>query len=348
LGDLVQMTATFSFIKSHDPDLSVLCARLSPICHRIVEDHPCLDGSLPYRVPTNHTAGLLGMARAYQTNYHTLRQAGEAFFAFPPSQWGMSTTVPLRVSGTACGSMPWLGAEDFADDAVPIHLSYQLSYARWKGIEVRQLFEPSVSLTEAEADEGNGFWAGHFPPGKPRAIVVYDAGTPLKSLPAEVAAEFCNLLMSAGYVTVILQGKNAPDTVWTIAERVRTGVKVYAYRPDLPRLKRLIAGCDLVVSPDTGIAHLAAALGVRVIVLFGPSSVVFRPAGDRTVVVRKSAECKQRGNPPCWVTGCRHSDYGSAGGEPAVCMRQFERSDLERALSTLTIPRAAGRRDRGQ
>jgi ADP-heptose:LPS heptosyltransferase len=47
--------------------------------------------------------------------------------------------------------------------------------------------------------------------------------------------------------------------------------RVLAGRTDLDRLAKLVAGAGRVVSSDTGIAHLATALGTPSVVLFGPT-----------------------------------------------------------------------------
>ena len=46
--------------------------------------------------------------------------------------------------------------------------------------------------------------------------------------------------------------------------------RVLAGQTELPELARLVAGASLVISGDTGIAHLAAAYGAPSVVLFGP------------------------------------------------------------------------------
>jgi ADP-heptose:LPS heptosyltransferase len=72
---------------------------------------------------------------------------------------------------------------------------------------------------------------------------------------------------------------------------------------------RLLARADLVVSVDTGVMHMAAALGVCLVALHGPSSPRrWGPIGDKAVVVEAPLSgCgflslgfeKARGAPPC-------------------------------------------------
>jgi ADP-heptose:LPS heptosyltransferase len=72
---------------------------------------------------------------------------------------------------------------------------------------------------------------------------------------------------------------------------------------------RLLARADLVVSVDTGVMHMAAALGVCLVALHGPSSPRrWGPIGDKAIVVEAPMSgCgflslgfeKARGAPPC-------------------------------------------------
>lgn len=102
----------------------------------------------------------------------------------------------------------------------------------------------------------------------------------------EVAAE----LAERGLEVVVT---GSPDEV-RLAERivlrargslerlfVRMRVRSEAGRLDLDALARLVAGATVVVSGDTGVAHLATALGTPSVLLFGPRSPAQRgPALD--------------------------------------------------------------------
>lgn len=72
---------------------------------------------------------------------------------------------------------------------------------------------------------------------------------------------------------------------------------------DVEGLSRTLASLDLLVSVDTGPAHLAAALGVPVVVLFGPTSPVrWGPIGPDHRAVSLGlpcAPCSNTGGPGC-------------------------------------------------
>ena len=65
-------------------------------------------------------------------------------------------------------------------------------------------------------------------------------------------------------------------------------------------LAELIRQADLFISADTGPMHIAAALGVPVVALFGPKDPVLHgPYGERTRVVRADVDCS-----PCTKRSC--------------------------------------------
>ena len=73
--------------------------------------------------------------------------------------------------------------------------------------------------------------------------------------------------------TPVLVTGSAPETALAEDVAARAGLpadRVLAGRTDLGRLCDLVAGAGLVVSGDTGIAHLASAHATPSVVLFGP------------------------------------------------------------------------------
>lgn len=74
---------------------------------------------------------------------------------------------------------------------------------------------------------------------------------------------------------------------------------------DLAQLAALIAGCDAYVGNDSGVTHLAAAVGARTLALFGPSNDrQWAPLGPRVSILRRQIACS-----PCGDTAmalCQH------------------------------------------
>ena len=89
-----------------------------------------------------------------------------------------------------------------------------------------------------------------------------------------------------------------------------------ALRLPWPELAAAVAECDLVIAADSGIFHLAGALGVPALGLFGPTSgeIMCRPYPTHSWITASLSACEL---PP----GCRPPCYcrGSRGYSPGVC-----------------------------
>jgi heptosyltransferase III len=104
---------------------------------------------------------------------------------------------------------------------------------------------------------------------------------------AERWVELSRLVRGAGY-QVVLTGASA-DREATEALRLKMGGKGVVNRAGIDALRsvaRLLADSQAVVSVNTGVMHLAAAVGARVICLNGPTSELrWGPVGDQAISV---------------------------------------------------------------
>lgn len=90
----------------------------------------------------------------------------------------------------------------------------------------------------------------------------------------------------------------------------------------------LIERCDLFVSNDSGLMHIAAALKVPVVAIFGPTNPVWvRPYGTKYLIVRREFSCS-----PCFSyspqpLSCRRGDF--------ACIDQINVEDVLNGVTTL-------------
>lgn len=106
---------------------------------------------------------------------------------------------------------------------------------------------------------------------------------------------------------------------------------------DVSGLTELISKLDLLITVDSGPAHLAAALDVPTVVLFGPTSPRrWGPIGDAHRVVTLGLECS-----PCSNVGSERCPIPARDHQ---CMKQLPVDDVARAaLEVLESARKAGR-----
>jgi lipopolysaccharide heptosyltransferase II len=122
-----------------------------------------------------------------------------------------------------------------------------------------------------------------------------------KRWPAERFAATADRLAGLhGFQTIIVGAAGDLEAANEVARRMRSSVAVLAGRTNIADLKAVLACTSLVVSNDTGTAHVSAALGVPTVVVFGPTEhVSTRPLSEVATVVRHDVECS-----PCMLRDC--------------------------------------------
>jgi heptosyltransferase-2 len=159
---------------------------------------------------------------------------------------------------------------------------------------------------------------------------------PSKLWLTERFASLCRLLESEKIATVLF-GSPADQAIGRQIQ-AEAGVPVASLigRDTLELLPHLLSHLDVFVSGDTGTAHLAAALGIPVLALFGPTDPgLTRPLGPVSATIWKSPPCA-----PCFLPHCP-IDH--------VCMRSISVEEvlekvqdrLSRRVALSTPPPAA-------
>lgn len=127
-----------------------------------------------------------------------------------------------------------------------------------------------------------------------------------------------------GFRTIIVGAEGDREAAEKTASFMRTPAAVLAGRTSISELKGVLACSSLVISNDTGPAHVSAALGIPTVVVFGPTEhFATRPLSDAAVVVRRAVECS-----PCMYRDCPIDHR---------CMTRVEADEVYRAARNLFI-----------
>jgi len=127
-------------------------------------------------------------------------------------------------------------------------------------------------------------------------------------VPARFAGVSAALAESHDALTVIVGSAADGRTAWEIVQEAgKIADRAPARRPvslagrtSLPQLAAVLARCAAVVSNDSGAMHVAAAAGVPVVALFGPTSErETAPRGARAAVLTSPVWCR-----PCMLREC--------------------------------------------
>jgi ADP-heptose:LPS heptosyltransferase len=154
-----------------------------------------------------------------------------------------------------------------------------------------------ITLTEDELRKGKSLLQS-LSRGASRVIVYHPgAGKKPNRWPAELFARLADELSAAlSAATVITSGPMDEDPVRDMAGALKTRFELIQNQP-IRDVASAIRFADLVVSNDTGIMHVAAAVGTPVLSLFGPTDPgEWAPTGKRDRYIR--GEDQEIGNIP--------------------------------------------------
>jgi heptosyltransferase-2 len=122
-----------------------------------------------------------------------------------------------------------------------------------------------------------------------------------KRWPAERYAELGDRLIEELEAEVILIGSAAEvDVSHAVSRQMRKQPIVLTGQTDLAQLVAILSQVDLLVTNDTGPAHIASALGRPTLVIFGPTNpLTTRPFSPYGQVLRQPPDCA-----PCMLRDC--------------------------------------------
>lgn len=100
---------------------------------------------------------------------------------------------------------------------------------------------------------------------------------------------------------IVLLGSKSEEIVGAaVSAAARTAPVSLIGKTDLADVTAILSLADAFVANDMGLAHIAAAVGTRTIVIFGPTNhETTRPFSPESVVVREPVECS-----PCMLRDC--------------------------------------------
>jgi ADP-heptose:LPS heptosyltransferase len=166
------------------------------------------------------------------------------------------------------------------------------------------------------------YWQQHFLIGKPVMALAPGSGAREKNWPP---ASFLAVAkwwrrQNCGSVVVILGPvEEERGDYAALCEEA-----VVARNLNLAELSALLQRCDLYLGNDSGVSHLAAALGVPTAVLFGPSNVArWAPLGKNVKVLTQNTECS-----PCAVPAMKQCPHRE-------CLTTLEPEYVTRKLARL-------------
>jgi len=200
-----------------------------------------------------------------------------------------------------------------------------------------------LAAPEDKSGYADGFLEQHAIGGDDRLVALcIGAYWATKRWPAVYFASLGESLKERGYRPLIFGGPYEKEIVARIAE-ARGEPLVSCVGNSLAESAALLSRCDMAVGGDSGMTHMARALGVPTVLIYGPTDQRANCFDEKTRVLSAKVKCR-----PCSRHGprrCpkRHHD----------CMRMVSPEDVLDALRRITdlqtpVPRPGGRATRAR
>jgi len=121
-----------------------------------------------------------------------------------------------------------------------------------------------------------------------------------KRWPAEAYAGLADRLIDSRQRVLLIGSQDETDVSNEVVNRMRNRPTVLTGKTNLDQITAVLATADLIVTNDTGPAHIGAALGRPTIVIFGPTNpLTTRPFSPTAEILRHPPDCA-----PCMLRDC--------------------------------------------
>lgn len=301
IGDTVLAQPLFMRLKQHHPELvlDALAPRwVAPVLERMpqirhVIDNPFAHGEL--QLGARRRLGREIAAGRYERAYvlpNSLKSALVPFFA----------RIPLRIGFTGESRVILLNRRHTLDKtALPLMVERFAQLAEAPGAPLPRPL-PLPRLESSPAQQAEALSALGLQ--RPQKLAIFCPGAeygPAKRWPAQHFAGLADALAAQGFA-VWLFGSNKDRAIGeaVIAACSGPAPRNLCGATTLAQAIDLIALADVVVCNDSGLMHVAAALGRPLVALYGSSSPGFTPPlSARATVLRLGLDCS-----PCFKREC--------------------------------------------
>lgn len=326
VGDMVMAQTLFTCLKQRHPDcqIDVLAPDWSrPILERMPEVRAALSFPLGHGVLELATRRKIGQSLAGQYDQaillpNSLKSALVPFFAKVPKRTGWK------------GEMRYGLLNDIRTldkERLPLMIERFMALAYEPDAELPKPYpQPRLAIDDASREAA----LTKFGLGLDRPVLALCPGAEFgeaKRWPAEYYAKVAELKIRAGWQVWLFGSKNDHPGCEDIRARLIPGLREesvnLAGETSLAEAIDLLSCAGAVVSNDSGLMHVAAALNRPLVAVYGSTSPQFTPPlTDQVEIVRLGLECS-----PCFERTCRFGHYN--------CLRELKPRPVIEALDRL-------------
>jgi len=301
IGDLVFSLPLLYALRENFPDAVIHCV-VKPYLRGLLEHSPYVDAVLL------RTSGLRERVRLIR---EIRRSRYDMLISLSESEECLLLTALSNARLKAGFSrFPWDAALHIKE-RVEGHHGWYNNRKLLRKLNVRIVKDDYVGLLHFSQDRP----VSGEDPGRPvlpdRCVIIAPGTSPRRRMKAWANGKFADVAIQLhrryGLHPVLVGGADNRVVNARIAEMIKVnaadGIQIVdaTDEVDLPGLCRVISHAELYVGIDSGLMHLAAALDIPVVGIFGPTDPFFvGPQNSRSIVVRKEdLPCV-----PCYLKGC--------------------------------------------
>lgn len=288
IGDAIMLLPMLMALKAHYPtrELDILCeGRNAEVFHL----------AIPEANVFTYDKAPFGTIRKLKTRKYAAVIDSEQFHNLSGVMTAL-TRAPMRVgykiNTNRLGLYTHLVSYDL-DGAEDVQFGRLLNAAMGKDIELPAKFKLLAPL----------FASKESTPSSKRILLHVGGSVEAKRWPIEKYAELCKKLVAeCGELELVLLGGKEDIAA---ANKLCEMCKDIAFtnkcgKQSLAEVAEEMSSATLLIGPDSGLAHLATAIGLQTVVMFGPSdSRKWGPAEGCGSVVEQRLPCQ-----PCSIFGC--------------------------------------------
>jgi len=307
LGDVLLSTPVIQAVRSSLPS-SYIAFMTSPYTKDIVMGNPYLDEIIIYDKNLKHSSHLatilFGLSlREYKFDlvlvlHSTFRTNLIAYLAGAHRRIGYARKAAWFLTD----KIPYLKSQGLKHES-----EYTLDVVRAAGIDFdNKELKPFLPISKGDQDFVDGFCKAQGLIDKDILIGIHPSSScPSRRWPPQKFAELADRLIGQANSKIIIFGIGED---LKFAEIVKNNMKHSPFIVKdftIPQAAALLKRCRFFISTDTGPAHIASAVGVPCITIFGRkqpglSPVRWKPLGEETTVLHKDVGCTK-----CLAHNCK-------------------------------------------
>ncbi|MBF0619799.1 MAG: lipopolysaccharide heptosyltransferase II [Candidatus Omnitrophica bacterium] len=320
LGDAVFSTPVYRALKARYPGARVMALAVPRVCN-VLAMCPDIDEVIPFHEKT--LAGQIALAGQLRSKHvdavFLLRRSVSRTFLM----W--LAGIPVRVGFAGNGAGMFLTHRVAEFDLDSRHRSdVYLKVLEAFGVPVSDHACLLSVLPEALL-QADTWLAARGISSKDKILMVNTGGNwDLKQWPEKNFVGLVQALVRQEYKVILPGAASDKQKVERIIREAGVAAISAAGETDLKMLAGLLSRAQVLITADSGPLHLASALGVSTISLFGPTRPeITGPRGrGRSIVIQKDAGCNRA---PCYNLQCQDNR----------CMKEIKVSDVCQALQQL-------------